>query len=131
MGIFYKILAGVMVTVVLCVFLAKNNKDYATMIVLAASCIIIISAISYLQPIIDFVMRIKRKADLDSDALNIILQAVGVGVLTEIIGMICCDAGFAALDKVIKFVSSVVVLWLSIPLFEVLLELLETILGNI
>lgn len=128
---FYKILAGAMVTVVLCVFLAKNNKDYATLLVLAGSCLLIVSAASYLQPVIDFVMRIKRKADLDSDALNIILKAVGVGVLTEIVGMICCDAGFTALDKAIKFVSSVVVLWLSIPLFDALLELLETILGNI
>lgn len=128
---FYKILAGAMVTVVLCVFLAKNNKDYATLLVLAGSCLLIVSATSYLQPVIDFVMRIKRKADLDSDALNIILKAVGVGVLTEIVGMICCDAGFTALDKAIKFVSSVVVLWLSIPLFDALLELLETILGNI
>jgi stage III sporulation protein AD len=93
--------------------------------------LLIVSAASYLQPVIDFVMRIKRKADLDSDALNIILKAVGVGVLTEIVGMICCDAGFTALDKAIKFVSSVVVLWLSIPLFDALLELLETILGNI
>ena len=131
MSIFYKILAGAMVTVVLCVFLSKNNKDYATLIILTASALILISSVSYLQPVLDFVMHLKRKANLDNDALQIIFQAVGVGILTEIIGMICCDAGFSALDKAIKFASSAVILWLSIPLFEALLELLETILGNV
>lgn len=131
MSVFYKVLAGVIVTVVLGVFLAKSNKDYATLIIIAASCVIIIAAATYLQPVVDFIMRIKRRVDLDNDALDIVMKSVGVGVLTEITGMICIDAGYASLDKALKLVSCAVVLWLSIPLFESLLELLEIILGNI
>lgn len=131
MSVFYKALAGVLITVILCVFLAKSNKDYSTLITMTACCLIIISAITYLQPVMDFISRLKRIADLDNEAVSTIVKAVGVGVITEIVGMICADAGYASLDKALKLVTSAVILWLSIPLFEALLALLETILGNI
>ena len=131
MTIFYKSVAGAVISVVLCIFLTKNSKDFAILILIAACCLILTAASTYLEPVFDFVQRLKRLADLDNDAIQTIITAVGVGIVTEIIGLICTDAGYASIAKALKFTSSAAILWLSIPLFESLLTLLETILVNI
>ena len=68
---------------------------------------------------------------LESDTLTILLKAVGIGLVTEVTCLICTDAGNAALGKTLQFLSCAVILWLSIPLLNELLELIDNILGAI
>ena len=63
--------------------------------------------------------------------IAILLKAVGIGILSEITCMICTDSGNAALGKVIQFLTSAVILWLCIPLFTQLIELIEGVLGAV
>ena len=45
--------------------------------------------------------------------------------------LICSDAGNSALGKTLQILGAVAVLWLSIPLINSLIALLEQILGDI
>lgn len=131
MNILFKAIAGAMITVVLCLFLSKNNKDYSVVISIAICCLIVIASVTYLKPVIDFTGKLKRIGQLDSEALEVVIKSVGIGLLTEIATMICDDAGNKTLSKALNILSGAAILWLSIPLLESLLELLETILVSL
>ena len=50
-------------------------------------------------------------------------------MIAEIAALLCSDAGNTSLGKTLNILSGAVILWLSLPIFNKLLELLENILG--
>ena len=128
MDIFVKTAGLILITVILGVILSKQGKDYAIVLTVLACSLIGISALSYISPIIDFLTRLRTLGDLDDGMLTILLRSVGIGMLSEIVGHICADSGNAALGKVLQILSAAVMLWLSMPLFTALIDLVEEIL---
>ena len=131
MDVFVKSVAGILITVVATLVLSKKDKDFSVLLVICVCCMVAAVALGYLKEIIQFIRLLQQKGNLDSDLIGVLLKAVGISVLTEITSMICTDSGNAALGKVIQFLSSSVILWLSIPLFTQLLELIEDVLGAV
>lgn len=125
---FIKAAAVVLVTVVMCLILSKQGKDYSAVLVICVSCMIAIVAMGYIQNILAFINKLISAGNLNQDLVEILYKTVGIGFLTEITSMICTDAGNTALAKSIQFLSSAVILWLCIPLFTQLLELVEGVL---
>ena len=68
---------------------------------------------------------------MDEELLSVMLKAVGIGLLAEISVAICKDSGNESMGKSLGILSSVAVIWLSIPIFERLITLLDEILGSI
>lgn len=131
MDTFLKATAGILVAIVFYLILSKQNKDVSALLTITVCCIIATAAINYLQPIIQFFERLQRLGELNSEMLGILLKAVGIALLGEITALICADAGNAALGKSLQILASAVILWLSVPLFTGLVELVEKILGSI
>lgn len=123
--------AAVLLAVVLGLVLAKQGKDWALLLTAAVSCMVLAVAASYLQPVLDFVRELQSLSGLDGQLLTVVLKAVGIGLVAEIAALICQDAGNAALGKGVQILASVAVLWLSLPLMRALLELVQTILGEL
>jgi stage III sporulation protein AD len=88
-------------------------------------------AFTYLKPVVDFIHTLQDTAQLDDAMLEILLKAVGIGLVGEIASLICTDTGNAALGKSLQMLSAAVILWLSLPLLTQLLELLQQILGEV
>ena len=128
MSVFLKATACVLVCVVLCLTLSKQTKDLSTLLALAVCCIVMTAAVTYLEPVVSFFGKLQTIGDLDRDMLRILLKAVGMGFLAEIAALICTDAGNAALGKALKLLASAVILWISLPLFDSLIELVDEIL---
>ena len=78
-----------------------------------------------------FAENLQSVSQLDSDYLAILLKVVGIGFLAEIAALVCTDAGNATMGKVLQMLSSCVIMWLSLPLLNGLLELVQDILGEI
>lgn len=128
---FLQVLAGVLLTVVLGVVLSKQNKDMATVLTVAVCCMAVAVAASYLEPVIDFVRQLQEVGQLDSDMLQILLKAVGIGLVAQIAELICSDSGNGALGKTIQILATAAVLWLSLPLMRSLLEMVQKIMGEV
>lgn len=126
-----KSVAGILITVLATLILSKKEKDFSILLVICVCCMIAAVSLGYLKEIIQFIRVLQQKGNLDSDLIGVLLKSVGIGILTEITCMICTDSGNSALGKVIQFLSSSVILWLSIPLFTQLLELIESVLGSV
>lgn len=129
MNTFIKAAIAVLITVILCLFLQKQSKDYTIILTVVVCCMVTIAAVSYLEPIFDFFSNLVSIGNLDSGMLKILLKAVGISLLTEFISLICKDFGNATLGNALQLLASAVILWLSIPVLTSLLELIQTILS--
>lgn len=131
MDIFLKASAGVFIAVILCLSLAKQGKDLSLLLTVVVCCGVVTAAVTYLQPVIDFLKRLQTIGQLDSEIFQTLLKAVGIGLLAEIMSLICTDAGNASLGKTLQILATAVILWMSIPMLNALLELIDTILGAV
>ena len=98
---------------------------------IAVCCVVTISALSYLQPVLSFFTRLQTLGNLNTQLMETLVKSVAVSLLAEITAVICKDVGNAALGKTLQILASAVILWLSLPVFEEFLTLVETVLGAI
>lgn len=131
MDIFVKCAAGILVSVVLIITLAKQGKDISLLLVMAVCCMVLGAAVTFLQPVVDFIRQLESIGQLDPEMITILLKAVGIGLLAEITCLICADSGNASLGKALQLLATATILWLSLPLLNELIELIDNILGAI
>lgn len=117
-------------TVILILTLRERSKEFAMVLSLLVCCMIALAAIRLLQPVMAFLKRLQALGSVSSEMTAILLKTVGIGLLGEVCALVCKDSGNEALSKALQMVSCAAVLYLSLPLFEALLDLLEGILGN-
>lgn len=131
MEIFVKSTVGTLVAVILYLILGKQGKDFSTLLTVAVCCMLATAAIVCLSPVIEFIDRLKIISNLDTQMFQIVLRSVGIGLLAEIVSLICSDAGNSAMGKSLQFLAGGVVLWLSLPIFTQLIDLIEDVLNSI
>ncbi len=131
MSTFLQVTAGVLLTAVLGIVLSKQNKDIAVVLTVAVCCMVLGAALSFFKPVLDFVGTLQSLGQLDTELVQILLKAVGIGIVSEVASTICTDSGNSALGKTVQMVATAVILWLSLPLMQALLDMVESILGDI
>lgn len=124
-------IAGVMLALILGITLSKQGKDMTVVLTVAVCCMVVTVAISFLDPVVDFFLLLRSVGDLDSDIMGIILKCTGISLIAEIAGLICSDSGFGAMGKAIKILAVAAVLWLSLPLMTSLVEMLQSVMGEV
>ena len=123
--------AVILVAVVMWIILSKQGKEYALVLSIGACCLVFLIMFRFLEPVLDLLGQLQVLGNLQPEWLSIMLKSVAIGLVVEIGMLICSDAGNAALGKTLQIMGSVAVLWLSIPLMESLIKLLEQILGDL
>jgi stage III sporulation protein AD len=131
MDSFWQWIAGAMLTVVLGISLSKQGKDISLVLTMVVCCMVLMAATAYLKPVMEFIQRLQTIGNLDDGYGQILLKSVGIGLVTEIAILICNDSGNSALGKSLQIAGIILVLFLSLPLMESLLELLERIMGTV
>lgn len=131
MALFWKAIAVSLLTAILGVVIGKQNKDISLLLSISGCVLVAGLAAVYLSPVVQFLEELESLGNLRSDMLGILLKAVGIGLVSEIASVICGDSGNAGLSKMIQLIGSVMILWLSIPVFRALLDLVQTILGEL
>ena len=122
-----KVICGALIALILGLALRHQGKDMTLLLSIAVCCMVAVVGISYLSPVVDFVQQLHESTGTDPQFLRILLKAVGIGIVAELAGLICVDAGNAALAKTIQILATAVILWLSLPLMQALLELVRKI----
>ena len=126
-----KVISGSLIAAVLGLVLSKDSKDTALLVSVTACAMVAWAGFSYLRPVLSFFDTLMDMTQIDSDMLQILLKATGVGILGELTALVCADAGNSALGKTVQLASSMVIIWISIPLFEGLLRLIESVMEGI
>ena len=130
MNIFLKASAAVLVGLLLCLLLSKNGTSFSLMITVILCCSIFKSAAEYIKPIFEFTQKLSDLSGIDGEIFAVLLKSVGISFITEIVSLICQDAGYGALGKSLQILSNVIILCLSIPLFNGLINIIESILEH-
>lgn len=128
---FFQAVAAVLLAVILILSIRGQGKDMGLLLSLFVCCSVGCIAMAYLKPVIAFVQQLRSVGNLDSEMLSVLLKVVGTALIGEIAALVCTDAGNTAMGKALQILTVATILWLSLPMFTALLELVETILGKV
>ena len=128
---FWKAAALALIAGVLSLTLKNQDKEYRLLLSIAACLMVTAITVTYLKPVYAFLKELETLGDLRGDMLAILIKALGVGLASEIASMICTDAGNASLTKAIQLLGGAVILYLSVPMFSALMDLIQKIVGEL
>ena len=128
MEVYWKALGGLLIAVVLGMIL---GKDMTVMLSLAICAMGTVVAIHYLQPVLSFLKQMEKVANFQGESFQILVKILGISMVSEIAGMICADAGSGSMGKIVKILTSAVILWIALPVFQSVLSVLQQILGEL
>ncbi len=131
MGYYLQTVGAVLLTAVLGLTLTNRGKEYGIVLTILVCCMVLVIAFTYLDPVLKFLQELKRLADLETEMLLTLLKVVGIALLGEMATLICNDAGNSSLGKTLQILGSAVILWIAIPIFRSLINLLQRILGEL
>lgn len=128
---YLKAVAAALIAAVLTVVLAKQGKDIALLLTVLVCVMILSVSVGYLNSALQFFETLEEIIGLEGDHFRILLKVVGIGVTGEMASMICSDAGNAALSKALQILGTVLILCMSLPLFQGLLKIIGSVLEGI
>lgn len=131
MEVFIKAIGGVLIAVLVSIILNKQSKEYSLLLIICVCCSIAALGFHYYEQVFDFVHQLQSIGNLNSEMIMIMLKSVGIALLSELTALICQDSGNSALSKAIQMLSITIIIYLCLPMFSKLLELVESTLGHI
>ena len=131
MNIFVKASALALIVSVLYQMVSGRNKEIGMLLLVLGSCVILITAVSYIEPVFAFIRKLQTLGKLNNEMLEILLKSVGIGLLAEISVLVCNDMGNASMGKTLQILATAAILWLSLPLLNSLLDLIGNLLGEV
>ena len=131
MGDYLRWTAAVLFGLILSLVISKQSKDMSLLLTLAVCVLGCLGALEFLEPVTELLRELRRLGGLDSEAVSILMKASLIGLLSELMGLICADVGEGALGKALQILSNAAVLWLSIPLLRQLITMVGEVLAEI
>ena len=131
MTLFLQVSGAVLLAIIIVLALKNNAKDVASILSIAVCAMVALAAMHYLEPVLDFLRILESMGGLKRDMTKILLKSTGIGILSELAFLICKDAGNESIGKSMQILGTSVILYLSIPMFSTLIELLQRILGEL
>lgn len=129
MELYWKAAAAVLIALVL--GQAIREKDMSLLLSMAVCAMVGALLMTYLEPVLDFLRQLRELGDLQGDMLGILMKVLGIGIVTEITEMVCRDSGNTSLGHALQILGTAVILWLSLPIFTTLIQMIQRILGEI
>ena len=129
MDTFEKTVAGILIGLVLWICLQKQEKDMALLLTLCICAMGATVALKAFTPVLEMLQQLETLGQLQNGILSVLMKATGIGLVTELAGMICADAGNGAMEKTVQLLGSITMLVLALPIFQTLLNLIQEILG--
>ena len=129
MELYFKGAAGILLAAVLGLALQKQEKDLSAVLTAAVIAMAAVLMLRLLEPVLELLRQLEQVGNLRSDVLELLLKAAGIGLTAEVAGLVCADAGNAALAKMLRLLGTAAILCLSVPMFTALLECITEMVG--
>lgn len=127
MDLFWKSIAGSLVGIILAAQFSNTEKHIGTLLKLLLCIMGMAVSAAFLRPVIEFLHELEKLGNLRSDLLLILLKSAGLGITAEIAADTCGEGGSPALGKMIKFLGTVTIMSVALPVFQTLLEIIQQI----
>ncbi len=129
--IIFKVFGGAILCVMLLVILKKESPDTALTARMTWGMVLAGACVASMLPIVDYIREIGEGFGGEglSDAVTVLLKALGVSLLTHICATVCRDSGEGSIAYYVELFGKTEIMLLSLPLLrgmlETVLELLE------
>ena len=119
-----KIIGIGLVSLILVIVIKQYKPEFALYVSIVAGLIIFLMVMDKLSGIIDLLMNLSNKANINKDFIVILLKITGIAILSEFAISVCKDAGEAAIASKIDFGAKIIMVGISIPIIASLLEMI-------
>ena len=126
----FKIAAGGVIAVILATTLRGHNKEMSLVLSLAACVILVLGGLQMFQTALDYIRKMQQAAKIETAVLTPVLKVCGIGVLTQVCALFCCQAGDGAVGKIIELCGGAAAVCAMMPLLDAVLELIGELLGG-
>ena len=123
--------AAALVGLILTLVVGRQSKDLSLLLSLAVCVLLCLGALEFLEPVTEFLAQLRKLGDLDGEAVSILLKCAGIGMLSDLAGLLCADAGEGAMGKALQLCTNAAILWLSLPLFRQVLTMIGEVLAKL
>ena len=115
---------------VIVINLLKEQKiEFAVIVTMAASLILLYFICEYLAQIIFSLTDIINKTGIDSEVVAVLFRIVGTGYVCEFAGNVCEDFGNKSMADKISLAGKVIILMLTLPILTKVVDLILTLLN--
>ena len=122
----YKIFGVAIFAILVMMILRKESSDSALTLRMVVGVGLAIACISCITPIISYVNELGEgfgAADGVSSAVNILLKALGVSLLTHICATVCRDCGEGSIAQYVELGGKIEIIVLSLPLIKDIMDM--------
>ena len=123
-----KIVAIAYITLFIMLLFRQSKNELNTLLTLTAGALILLIIIEPLKEIINFLIEIGDKANIDTVYIGIVLKILAIAYIASFSSALCKDANADSLAAQIDFSGKIMILVLAIPiliaLFYSVLQLL-------
>ena len=127
MGEYLRLAAAALVGLILVLVVGRQSKDMSILLTLAVCILACLGTLEFLEPVMELLRELRQLGNLDSEAISIALKCAGVGLLSELIGLICADAGESAMASLVETAGAFGAILVSLPLMEAVWEMLQVL----
>lgn len=126
----YKIAAVAVLSSIMCLIVRQNEKATGLALSVLACSVILVLGFSFLKPIWSIAKKLRELSELSDDIVSPLFKVVGIGLLTQIAGSVCNEAGEVSLAKAVEITGSILSIYASLPLLASVLSLVEKLIGG-
>ena len=131
MALFWRALGAVLLSVTVGLALPARDKTFHTVLTMGVCTLSLLALGEYLRPVLRFMEELEKLGNLQPQLVQILFKASGIAIVTEIAALLCDDSGNSSQGKALRLLCAGVVLCISLPVFEGLLSLLQTVLEGL
>lgn len=112
------------------VMIKKYNPEYSIFVSVMAGVFILCTILSELTPSIQKINELISTSGISSDNAKILFKTLGICFLAQFAADSCNDAGETALASKIELASKVLIIGMTLPLFEQVIKIVTSLLGG-
>lgn len=115
---------------VICAVLRRYSPEHALLVSLVCCAAAVAAAVQLMNPVLQFWRKLQGLTGMESAVFSPLLKTAAIGLLTEVSGAFCQEAGEAALGRIVALCGGILTMVCALPLGELVLELLQTMIGG-
>jgi len=123
-----KYVAAALCVLVITIYFQRQNKDWAIYISLAGGLLIMLSALSYLIPVLATIREYAAKSTITNMQLTSVFKILATAYLAQFASDICRDADNSNLAGKIEMTGRFMIAYFSLPIVITLFEYISTLL---
>ena len=125
----YKIICIALTVAILCFYLKSINSEFFSLTLICGGIIILTLTLTYLNTAFDFFKNLFSKTGANTELFNIIIKVTLVAYLIEFACNLIEDLGIKSLSDKVAFAGKILLICMSAPVFNSLIELITNFLA--